>query len=397
MNDDGGYTIYCSRCGAEMSSTSRYCMKCGNLNYEHESNKNMVRFMPKRKKKPYQVGSGTLITDNEELSGSKNLRMSVSSRTGDKKACFTWNYLIYLGILVLGFFITTRLSFSLDAIMASSFPGFAIWFSVMFLYIYSLELIFMKCNHPWWEALIPFYNYLVLSDIVFQNKWIGVLAFIPGVNIIFLMVLFYKLGESFALPKVMTALFFIVYIPVIGFGSHVYNGYMFISGDSQKEVEQEYKYRKICFFTIILFIILGFALSFMNSMTNHGGKENVVDGVYFTYASRTVVSKVEDEIKNNNVKCSNSEYSSKIGIYYFEFADVGENSFLFLYDMREPISGYVKVDNTSGESLYFVSLSDGQLGFKETLASEVEVSTITTYNNKNDKLPSDVNKCVIVH
>ena len=43
MNEskDKGYIIYCSRCGAEMNSNSRYCMKCGNLNYNHSANANM--------------------------------------------------------------------------------------------------------------------------------------------------------------------------------------------------------------------------------------------------------------------------------------------------------------------------------------------------------------------
>ena len=34
MNDNS-YTIFCSRCGAEMKSSARYCMKCGNLNPDH--------------------------------------------------------------------------------------------------------------------------------------------------------------------------------------------------------------------------------------------------------------------------------------------------------------------------------------------------------------------------
>ena len=43
--DNNEYTIYCAKCGAEMGSNSRYCMKCGTLNYEHEANKNMKGYM----------------------------------------------------------------------------------------------------------------------------------------------------------------------------------------------------------------------------------------------------------------------------------------------------------------------------------------------------------------
>ena len=150
MNDDGGYTIYCSRCGAEMSSNSRYCMKCGTLNYEHEANKNMVRFMPKKKKKAYQVGSGTLITDNDEYAKSNSIHMSVSSRTGNRNTCFYANYFTYVGLILIGFLIAFLMgSFDLNAVMASFFPGFAVTLSISFLYFYSIELIFMKCNHPW--------------------------------------------------------------------------------------------------------------------------------------------------------------------------------------------------------------------------------------------------------
>ena len=33
--------VFCSKCGAEMKLSSRYCMKCGNLNYDHPLNVSM--------------------------------------------------------------------------------------------------------------------------------------------------------------------------------------------------------------------------------------------------------------------------------------------------------------------------------------------------------------------
>ena len=87
MNDDGGYTIYCPKCGAAMSSTARYCMKCGTLNYDHEANKNMLRYLPKKKQKDLHAKNRTFLpsTKNNETTDTNNhgdsLRMSVSSKT----------------------------------------------------------------------------------------------------------------------------------------------------------------------------------------------------------------------------------------------------------------------------------------------------------------------------
>ena len=61
--DNKDYTIYCSRCGAEMKASSRYCMKCGNLNYDHPDNASMKKILGKEQKEAssYQVGSGKFI------------------------------------------------------------------------------------------------------------------------------------------------------------------------------------------------------------------------------------------------------------------------------------------------------------------------------------------------
>ena len=63
MNEEKNI-IYCSRCGAEMSDNSRYCMKCGNLNYNHEANKGMRPFIENQADETYQVGSGKLAFQN---------------------------------------------------------------------------------------------------------------------------------------------------------------------------------------------------------------------------------------------------------------------------------------------------------------------------------------------
>ena len=47
---DDNKKIFCSVCGAEMLMSSRYCMKCGALNYDHPSNDSMKKYIKKKRK-----------------------------------------------------------------------------------------------------------------------------------------------------------------------------------------------------------------------------------------------------------------------------------------------------------------------------------------------------------
>ena len=62
MNQDNGYTTFCSRCGSEINSNARYCMKCGNLNPNHPDNQGMTKFI-NTKQESYQVGSGKVLSN----------------------------------------------------------------------------------------------------------------------------------------------------------------------------------------------------------------------------------------------------------------------------------------------------------------------------------------------
>ena len=53
INQEKEPTIFCSRCGAEMKSKSRYCMKCGNLNYEHDANETMRQYIKEEDQEAY--------------------------------------------------------------------------------------------------------------------------------------------------------------------------------------------------------------------------------------------------------------------------------------------------------------------------------------------------------
>ena len=85
MNQDNGFKIFCPRCGNEMNSESRYCMKCGYLNTNNAANQNMKQYIPESESGSYQIGSGQLINQNND---NERIVNSISSNTGNTKLCF---------------------------------------------------------------------------------------------------------------------------------------------------------------------------------------------------------------------------------------------------------------------------------------------------------------------
>ena len=57
--------------------------------------------------------------------------------------------------------------------------------------------IFVKAGQPGWGGIIPIYNQYVLSKITFGTGWLFLLLLIPFVNIIYVVVLAYKLSQAF--------------------------------------------------------------------------------------------------------------------------------------------------------------------------------------------------------
>ena len=99
MNEDNGSKIFCSRCGAEMSSNARCCIKCGNLNYNHEANRNIRQYIDKNGS-TYEIGSGNFINNSNNSNNSKALT-SVGNNTGNRNFCFFVNFIIYIVLILL--------------------------------------------------------------------------------------------------------------------------------------------------------------------------------------------------------------------------------------------------------------------------------------------------------
>ena len=126
--------------------------------------------------------------------------------------------------------------------------------SIAFIYIYSIQLIFVKCNQKWWYALIPFYNLFVLCDIVFRKKWLGIILLIPVIGQIFLLVILYKMAMKFKYSGLLAILFPIIFVPLMGFGTRLYEGVSYISED--RTLEKDYKRKKVFFVTLMILLVL---------------------------------------------------------------------------------------------------------------------------------------------
>ena len=87
--------------------------------------------------------------------------------------------------------------------------------------------IYVKAGKPGWACIIPFYNIVVLCEIVGKPTWWVVLCLIPGVNLVIYIILLNHLSLSFGKDVGFTLglifLWFIFY-PILGFGDAKYSG-----------------------------------------------------------------------------------------------------------------------------------------------------------------------------
>jgi uncharacterized Tic20 family protein len=91
--------------------------------------------------------------------------------------------------------------------------------------------IFTKAGQAGWKVLIPIYNMIITLRIVGMSGWYVLLFLVPIVNIIFAIVVAYKLAKAFGYGVGMTILeFLIIGYLILGFGKAKYLG---PSGGSQ--------------------------------------------------------------------------------------------------------------------------------------------------------------------
>lgn len=387
MNGDKA-KFTCPRCGSIMSIDARCCLKCGCLNPNLPENQNMQKFVSDKEKSLYQVGSLETIK-----SSSGGITNSIASKTGNIKACFWINYLIYMLIIVLSFFLIlgNRIT-DFNAIKNSSFADVALITSIVFLYVYSMELIFIKSNKKWWYSLVPFYNLFILCEIVFKKKWLGVLLLIPIIGQIFFLVVLYKLAAKFKYNGILAVLFPVIYIPLMGFGSRLYEDVNYVYEDLT--LEKDYKRKRLFFMSLLIFGLIGGGFVFWNNIIDIKSKAFKITNYYYVFASKQIVNKTDYFVNNNLLECEKYDYNDQSGMYYIEYADIGDITYLPFRYYRDVISGYVVLINEDGKRIYYVSLSDGTYGFPETLNEDVKIESVVSYEKLIKR--KDLNKCKII-
>lgn len=84
-----------------------------------------------------------------------------------------------------------------------------------------------KANRSGISALIPIYNCVVLMEVINEPKWKALLLLIPGVNIIYFCIAMHKLAKCFRKDPaycILTAIFPLIMVPILGFGNSEYIG-----------------------------------------------------------------------------------------------------------------------------------------------------------------------------
>lgn len=104
---------------------------------------------------------------------------------------------------------------------------FAISLAITILLIVAQWKIYSKADKPGWASIIPFYNIIVLLEIIGKPLWWLLLLLIPGVNIIFAIWMTNLLAKSFGKSTGFTIgllLLPVIFYPILGLGDAKYNG-----------------------------------------------------------------------------------------------------------------------------------------------------------------------------
>lgn len=99
--------------------------------------------------------------------------------------------------------------------------------AIMVVTLVGMWKVYAKAGKPGWGAIIPFYNMYCLFDMAFGNGWLFLLSFVPCVNVIFGIMLNFKLAKAFGkgVGFGFGLLFFnVIFMLILGFGDAEYIG-----------------------------------------------------------------------------------------------------------------------------------------------------------------------------
>ncbi len=95
------------------------------------------------------------------------------------------------------------------------------------LMIASMWKVFTKAGKPGWASIIPFYNIIVLLEIVGRPWWWLLLMFVPFLNFVIAIIVYIDLAKSFGKGvgfAIGLLLLPFIFFPILAFGSAEYLG-----------------------------------------------------------------------------------------------------------------------------------------------------------------------------
>jgi len=99
------------------------------------------------------------------------------------------------------------------------------WLAIVVVVIAGIWKTFEKAGQPGWAAIIPFYNYYVMTQVAKKPGWWVLLMLIPIVNIVILILLCIEIAKHFGKDSgfgVGLALLGFIFFPILGFGDAQY-------------------------------------------------------------------------------------------------------------------------------------------------------------------------------
>lgn len=99
--------------------------------------------------------------------------------------------------------------------------------AVIIFYVYCMWKIFEKAGQPGWGAIIPFYNYYLMTKMAEKPGWWTILMIIPYVNFIFIIWVWNRIVKRFGKSTGFTVgviLLGFIFIPILAFGDAQYKG-----------------------------------------------------------------------------------------------------------------------------------------------------------------------------
>lgn len=258
--NSAGEKVYCTKCGAEMNSTSRCCLKCGNLNPSHKENQAYFQKLAEIHGSSYDsavsyvqqpptptqvvvpqptVAETPLSTVSEQVV----VQAPVKDNSGSFLAC---NIVNFIFLLIGLFFISLAfLSEGLDDVVGI----IMILVGISTLMLFGLQVLYLEMEKDWWAVFIPVYGNMVLAEITMGNMMIGLLTLIPVVGEFALFVMMYQLGEKIGKNSIITLLFFPIVIALYGF-----NACSYVCGKPKKDSINRFFHKGIYYISFLLFI-----------------------------------------------------------------------------------------------------------------------------------------------